>query len=54
MSTLYSLVFESFSPQISTISLIFAYTVLPRRYAHPKKSYLRCKSGGGHDNEDAQ
>ena len=35
-------------------SIIFMYTVVPRRYAHPKKSYLRCKSGGGHDNEDAQ
>ena len=34
--------------------MLYVYTVVPRRYAHPKKSYLRCKSGGGRDNEDAQ
>ena len=44
----------SADPPPPSISPRTLNTVVPRRYAHPKKSYLRCKSGVGRDNEDAQ
>ena len=39
---------------VPSLSHLLTYTVVLRRYAHPKKPYLCCKSGGGRDNEDAQ